>query len=173
MLDVVGLCSSLDKALDLKVECHELFMQCAEHIQDLHGQEFFRYLAGEELIQHDKIAEIYKREFNQDYSIYSERVKRMKEKGTLLRDHSIGGSLDDRSNIICALNLAVNIKKDTCKLYEGLVGGSDNSVIKGFFKELAEDEVKHRILLEAEIESVTEAGCFKDFKVIVSHRVIK
>lgn len=163
-----GICDALDNALNLEVEGHEFYMQCAEHTSNSAGQEFFRYLAGEELIHHDKIVEIYRKEFNQEYCEYKDRIKKMKRSSSIFEKHVPGGDLDNSSDALDALNIAIKAENNSIKLYSELVDKTEKTDLKRFFEELVKEEEKHRSLLETEIEFVTETGSFKDFKVATS-----
>ncbi|MBN2014747.1 MAG: ferritin family protein [Candidatus Altiarchaeota archaeon] len=163
-----GFYSALDKALNLEIEGHEFYMQCAEHTTSREGQEFFRYLAGEELIHYDKIVEIYKKRSNRGYCEYRNRIKKMKKADRIFEKHVPGGNLDKRSDALDALNIAIRVEDNSIKLYHELAEKAEKPDLRRFFKELLGEEEKHRSLLETEIEFLTETGSFKDFKVVTS-----
>ncbi len=101
---------ALDGALDLEIEGHEFYMRCAGHTRNREGQEFFRYLAGEELIHHDKIAGIYRNEFKREYHVYRSRIRRTKKVSGVFEEKVPGGNLDEKSGALDALNIALKVE---------------------------------------------------------------
>jgi rubrerythrin len=159
-------CDALDRALDLEVEGYEFYMRCAAHTSSGEGQDFFRYLAGEELIHHDKVAEIYRDNFNSEYCDYRDRINRMKKVSGVFEEHVPGGDLDVKSDALDALNIALKAEENSIRLYRDLAGRSDDPEMGRFFEKLAGEEENHRSLLETEIDFITETGAFKDFRAV-------
>ncbi len=158
-------CDALDRALDLEIEGHDFYMRCAEHTSNREGQEFFRYLAGEELVHYNRVSEVYRSNFR-DYCGREERVLKLGGESAVFEENVPGGNLDERSDALDALNIAIGVEENSIELYRGLAEGSDDPEMREFFEMLVGEEENHRSLLENEVEFVTETGVFEDFRVV-------
>jgi len=165
-MEIGEFCDALNKALDLEIEGHEFYTGCAEHTSRKEGQDFFRYLAGEELVHYDKIAEIYRDNFDKEHCDYRDRTQDMGKASGIFEKRVPGGNLDDKSDALDALNIAIRVEENSIRLYEDLAKKSEDPEMRGFFERLVREEENHRSLLETEVEFVTETGTFKDFKIV-------
>lgn len=159
-------CDALNDALDLEIKGHEFYAQCAGHTSNNEGQEFFKYLAGEELVHYNRVSEIYRNNFNRDYCEYRERTLKRGEESTIFEKHVPGGNLDKKSDALDALNIATRAEEKSIMLYEDLAGRSSEPEMREFFEILVGEEKNHLSLLENEVEFVTETGAFKDFRAV-------
>lgn len=164
-MDAGEMFDALSRALDLETEGYEFYMRCAENTKSKEGQEMFRYLAEEEQTHYKKVKEIFKNEFRKEFEKYEGISEEMGQSG-VFEEKVPGGNLDEKSDALDALNIAIKAEVNSIELYEKLAEGSSKPDIKNLFEKLAEEEKKHRSILEAEVEFVTETGEFHDFKAV-------
>lgn len=156
------LCRAFSTALQLEVEGVEFYGQCAKRTKDKAGAQMFRYLAGEENVHYKKVSELFKKEQNKGYCQYMED-KAKGESGVFERNVP-GGRLDEKSDSLDALNVGIRAEDNSISLYEYLSVNAMTPKGRELFKKLVDEERRHRIILETEVEFVTETGEFHDFK---------
>jgi rubrerythrin len=158
-----GMCDALARALDLEREGRALYLKCAEKTGDSAGKSMFTYLANEEKIHYDKIAQLYEHE---DFKGYCEYVEATGLTSGIFDKKAKGVTLDGKSDTLDALNLGIRAEENSIDLYIRLADDASSEDMRVFFEHLVAEERKHRSILENEIEFVTETGDFKDFKII-------
>jgi len=158
----------LNKALDLEAEGIRFYNECLSKTKSKGGQEMFKYLAEEEAIHYDKVERMYRREFNKEYEQYRDKNKYPEKESGVFPQKVAGGSIDGRSDALDALNIALKVEENSMTLYNVLAKAPHSEKIKKFFGKLLEEEMKHHVILEKEIESVTRTGTFTDFKAVTS-----
>ncbi|MBU0761893.1 MAG: ferritin family protein [Candidatus Altiarchaeota archaeon] len=166
-MDENSMCTIMGKALDLEEEGMKFYTKCKETTKDENGKEMFSYLAKEEIIHYNKVAEIFKTYLNKGYCDYIAARQDKPESGVFEKNFP-GGGLNDKTDILAALNIGINAEENSIKLYKQLAEDSENDEAKMAFQKLATEEQKHKSILENEIEFVTGTGEFHDFKQVTS-----
>lgn len=159
------ICDSFNKALDLELEGYEFYTECAKHTENEEGKQMFRHLAQEEEDHMERVAEIYHKKFEDAYCDYQERDRTITN---VFQEKVKGGNLDEKSNAIDALNIGIKAEENSIQLYKKMQKKAEDEEVEKFFRKLVDEEKKHRMILEEEIEYLTETGSFHDFKVVTS-----
>jgi len=168
-MEGVEVCDALTRALDLEVEGMEFYAKCAEHTSSRDGKDMFKHLAGEEKVHYEKVTDIFKRLYNDEYCSYAEAHRRVGMRvsgGGVFEKKVPGGNLDDESDALDALNIALKAEENSIRLYEKLAAGTSDRDARVLFTRLVDEERTHRSILEAEAEFITETGEFHDFKTV-------
>lgn len=158
----------LNKALEIELEGRKFYLECMAKTNHAGGQEMFRYLAEEEWIHYEKVEKIYHREFEKEYKEFKREQSAKEPVSGIFPKKVPGGNIDNRSDALDALNIALKAEDNSILLYERLAGGSKNEKLKKVFAQLVLEEKKHFMILEKEIESVTGTGAYTDFKMVTS-----
>jgi rubrerythrin len=158
----------LDKALEIELEGRKFYLECMAKTKHAGGREMFRYLAEEEWIHYEKVETLYHREFEKEYKGFKKLQSAKEPVSGIFPKKVPGGNVDNKSDALDALNIALKAEDNSIQLYQRLAGGSKNEKLKKVFAQLAIEERKHYLILEKEIESVTGTGAYTDFKVVTS-----
>jgi rubrerythrin len=158
----------LAKALDMEYQGRLFYLECCGKTKSMQGQEMFRFLAEEEWIHYDKVEKLFRREFNKEYEIYKESNRERILDSGVFQKKVPGGSVDKSSDALDALNIGISAEEKTIRLYSRLAKGVKHEKLKKFFINLAEEEKKHHVILEKEIEAVTGTGAYTDFQEVTS-----
>ncbi len=158
----------LNKALVIELEGRKFYLECMAKTNHAGGREMFRYLAEEEWIHYEKIETLYHREFEKEYKEYKKIQSAKEPQSGIFPKRVPGGNIDNKSDALDALNIALKAEDNSVLLYERLAGGSKNEKLKKVFTQLVLEEKKHYLILEKEIESVTGTGAYTDFKVVTT-----
>ncbi len=160
-MDDEEICNALNDAMKLEIEGYEFYLACADHTTNLAGRDMFKYLAAEEQVHLDKLRE-FRREMKCEY-------REMEwEKTNVFEENVPGGNLDNTSDAVDALNIGIKAEDNSIALYKKLADEAPNMETRKFFRELVEEERKHRMILENEMESITKTGAFFDFREVTS-----
>ncbi len=162
-MEADGMCDAFNKALDLEIEGYWFYIGCSQHTDNEAGQKLFKHLADEEKVHYDKVAEIYGENFETEFCEYE---KKKKEPSGIFEEKVPGGSINEKSDALDALNIAVRAEENSIDLYKKMSGMADDHGVKVFFEKLVKEEEKHRSILEAEQEFITETGEFRDFRTV-------
>ena len=167
-MDVNEICDALNRALYLEAEGHEFYIKCSQNTKSKEAQQMFNYLAKEEETHFKKVEDIFEREYKREYD---EHMKTCKPPGKIppsgvFEKNIPGGRVDDKSDSLDALNIGIKAENNSIKLYEKLAKEAFQPDTIKLFKQLAEEERRHRSILEAEVEFVTQTGEFHDFKTV-------
>jgi rubrerythrin len=156
------ICLAFSRALALESEGVRFYGECAKKTKDKSGAQMFKYLAGEEKTHFKKVSELFNKEQNKGYCQY---VKESKDgrSGVFERDVP-GGKLGGKSDSLDALNVGIRAEDNSIRLYEYLSVNAMTQKGRELFAKLVDEERRHRIILETEVEFVTDTGEFHDFK---------
>jgi rubrerythrin len=158
-----SMCDVLGRALDLEVEGREFYLKCSQSTKSSDGKDMFMFLANEEKIHYDRIAQLYERE---DYKGYCDYVQSKGLESGVFSKRVKGGTLDDKSDALSALNVGIKAEENSIELYSALANEAISEEMKLFFERLVSEERRHRNILANEVEFVTGTGDFKDFTTI-------
>ncbi len=158
----------LNKALAIELEGRKFYLECMAKTKHAGGREMFRYLSEEEWVHYEKVETIYHREFEKEYKEFKKTQSEKENPSGIFPKKVPGGDIDNKSDALDALNIALKAEDNSILLYQRLAGGSKNEKLKKVFLQLAGEEKKHYLILEKEIESVTGTGTYTDFKVVTS-----
>ena len=158
----------LEKALEMEYEGRLFYLECCGKTKSPEGQEMFRYLAEEESIHYDKVMKLFEKEFNKEYVKYKETKGSHEHAGGAFQKVVKGGTVDVSSDALEALNMGISAEEKSIRLYARLAKGAKSEKLIKFFIDLAEEERKHHVILEKEVEAVTGTGAYADFKQVTS-----
>jgi rubrerythrin len=158
----------IEKALDMECQGRMFYLECCDKTKSPEGKEMFQYLAEEESIHYDIVLKLFAREFNKEYVKYKEMRKSHVPDGSAFQKIVKGGTVDVTSDALDALNMGISAEEKSIRLYTRLAKGAKSEKLIKFFIDLAEEEKKHHVILEKELESVTETGAYTDFKQVTS-----
>jgi rubrerythrin len=167
MMDDREVCDAFARALDLEAEGIDFYNACASKTGNENGKSMFNYLAGQEKVHYDKVAELFKSLYDRQYCVYTEGLERAGASGVF--EGSVpGGSLNEKSDALDALNIGIKAEDNSIELYQKLAEWSEDKDRKIFFTKLVDEERTHRSILEAEVEFITDTGEFHDFKTVTT-----
>jgi len=156
---------ALNKALDLETAGRAFYLECADKTKDANGKRMFEYLAGEEEAHFERVEKIYREEFNKEFIESRENPKKPL---SIFELKVPGGSLDEKSGALDALNIALRAEENSIMLYTKLLNAAHSDRMKKIFNKLLGEENKHYTLIKQEIETMTKTGGYYDFKVVTS-----
>jgi rubrerythrin len=158
-----GMCEALSRALDLEVEGRRFYLLCAGLTRSEEGKDMFNYLAHEEKVHYDKIAQFFE---VKDFQGYCDYVEAKGLSSGVFDGRMKGVKLDDKADSLDALNVAIKAEENSIDLYSKLANEAGGEEMRLFFERLVGEERKHRNILETEVEYVTGTGDFKDFRAV-------
>jgi len=161
-MDDNSICEAFSKALDLELEGISFYEGCAKHTDNEDGKKMFLHLAGEEKTHYKNVAEIFSNLYHDRFCKY-EQLHQDNEDSGVFEEKVPGGNLNEASDALDALNIAVNAEDNSIKLYETLAENVADQDSKVFFTKMVDEEKNHKSILESEAQFVTETGEFKDF----------
>ncbi|MFH0862200.1 MAG: ferritin family protein [Candidatus Altiarchaeota archaeon] len=157
------MCGALGRALDLETEGRQFYLRCAQSTTSPEGKNMFTFLANEEKLHYERIAELYERE---EYKAYCDYVEAKGLTTGVFEKRVKGGNLDEKSDALSALNVGIKAEENSIELYSTLANGASSEQMRMFFERLVSEERNHRNILGNEIEFVTGTGDFRDFTAV-------
>lgn len=158
----------LNMALKIELEGRMFYLSCMEKTAHSGGKEMFRFLAQEEWIHYETVERIYRREFEKEYLQYKKTQPESSAPSGIFQKKVAGGRADAKADALDALNIAIKAEDNSVQLYKRLADGVKNARLAKVFKKLVEEEKKHFLILENEVESLTNTGSYTDFKIVTS-----
>lgn len=157
---------NVEKSMELEAEGYWFYKKCAETTKDKEGIETFNFLAGEEKIHYEKIADF----LSEHTNVPNPSVNRkLITKVTGIFESGLEGKdLSKVADTIDALNLGIKSEEESINFYNELIEESVDEKTRFFFTKLAEEEKRHKSILERDIENLTKTGDFYDFKQVTS-----
>ncbi len=166
-MDEKKMCEALEKALRLEEEGMNFYTKCGETTNDKNGREMFQYLAKEEVKHYNKVAQIFKTYLQKGYCDYIAGKKDAKKSGVFEKNFP-GGSLNEKSDVLDALNIGLKAEENSIRLYKKLATGAESDDVRLAFQKMMDEEQRHKSILENEVEYVTGTGEFNDFRQVTS-----
>lgn len=164
-MDKESVCEAFERGLDLEAEGMEFYLKAAKATSNKQGRDMFNHLADEEKVHYDNIASLYEKLYNKQYCLYKEKSGERADSG-VFEEKVSGGIISEKSDALDALNIAIKAEENSIELYGRLAKDAPDEEARIFFSHLVEEEQKHRQILEAEVEFITETGEFTDFKTV-------
>lgn len=138
----------LSKAIINEMEGYSFYNSLSERIKNEVAREKLTKLARDEL-NHRKILEERYLELTRRKFIFPKRLK----EGHLLKILK-KANLSEQSDVIDVLEEAAKAEDESKSLYEKEASQAKERDVKKIFRQLAKDEIKHRILLISEKETL-------------------
>jgi len=152
---------ALQAARQLEKEGFEVYTKSSGKTSNSRGKEMFNFLAGEE-VKHYKIVDNL-------IGRFGGQTKTVEEEENIksgVFTETKGGSLDEKSDNLDALNIGIQAEHKSIETYTSIHDRTDSSELKKVMKKLIQEEKKHLSILEAEVEFVTDTGEWHDFKTV-------
>lgn len=77
-----------------------------------------------------------------------------------------GGELNEKSDILDALNIGINAEKKSLEFYGKALKNESEGKVRNILMKIISEEEKHLSILQNEIEAITETGNFQNAEVV-------
>jgi rubrerythrin len=145
----------VNRAIQLEVEAMTLYSNAAQTINDDAVRQRLLELAAQEQGHKTKLEDILAG--NVRWAIRRSKAERVTD--LRLSDHLVGGSLDPQADYQDVLLFAAQREKTAYEFYLAMAEMVDDKLIQNLFEMLANEELRHKYVLEKTYEEVV----YKDF----------
>ncbi|NOY77171.1 MAG: ferritin family protein [Calditrichaeota bacterium] len=155
----------LKNAIQLEKNGLETYLRYARQTQDLAGKNMFIVLANDEF-DHMNLLEGILQKIEKDESLQDVKVDHSVIETVIpkLRDKDVQTKGTEGQDQLSALRVAVDLERDSIKLYEAIRDKTDDPEVKRIAQRLVEMEDSHYQLIQAEIDSIMGMGMWFGFK---------
>jgi rubrerythrin len=143
------------RAIELEVEAMTLYSDAAQTVNDDTVRQRLQELAAQERIHKSKLEDI--QAGNVRWAIRRSKAEPVTD--LRLSDHLVGGSLDPKADYQDVLLFAAQREKSAYEFYLAMAEMVDDKLIQNLFEMLANEELRHKYVLEKTYEEVV----YKDF----------
>ncbi|MFH1403938.1 MAG: ferritin family protein [Candidatus Altiarchaeota archaeon] len=163
----VKLGEAFKKAIELEERGYAFYKKCSENTGEGEGKSMFDFLASEEVIHANRIREMMEKSgLDMVLMVWIPDIHEIED--DIFRVNVPGGRADDKADSLAALNIGIQAEKNSIELYRRLGEQCGDESCSVIFNNIAGEEEKHLMILEKEVEFITETGEFHDFRTITS-----
>ncbi|MDD5111309.1 MAG: ferritin family protein [Candidatus Altiarchaeota archaeon] len=159
--DVTWTLAVLKSARTLEKEGFEFYTKAAGETADANGKAMFKYLAGEEVWHYDTVNDLIR-----GFGGHPDAIEDAQSEPSGIFGETAGGKRGRKADALDALNIGIRAEDKSIETYSKLFEATGDKNLKRAVKRLIDEERRHKAILEAEIEFVTDTGEYHDFKTI-------
>jgi len=137
----------LQFAIDIEVRGRKFYEECVKHIEDQRALELFKFLVEEEKRHEANLKDLLNKKSGDDPSKVKaavEKFNRPAEERPMFAQEDLDAIKDKNAMVMEMFNRAAEQEKKGINLYLDIEEGSDDPEVKGFFHDLAQQEVVHK-----------------------------
>ncbi len=137
--------ASIEGAIYREIGARDFYRTIAERIKNMEGKEKFSQLSKDEDGHRAKLESWFERLFGEPFAPQPDKLK----------ESEIGGiRVDERTGALEALNIAIGAEEKAEAFYRNLAAGTDIPELRELLLSMADEELGHFTMLEAERNSI-------------------